>query len=139
MITKHQKAILHFAASKLGLSEAEYRRVLVNIAEVTTSCDLDQAGFEAVMGFFQWMGFAPLAAQGPDFGKRPGFASPAQVELIRTLWREYVRPAAYDEAALNKWLLAKWKVSSLRFLTAGAAPKVITALKAMKARPRKAA
>ena len=45
--------------------------------------------------------------------------------------------APYDgEAELNKWLLRTFKVSSLRFLSKDAARKVITALKAMKARAK---
>ena len=60
-------------------------------------------------------------------------ASFAQIELIRALWAEYTRGRAGEEE-LGKWLLRSFKLSSLRFLTAEAAPKVITALKAMKAR-----
>ena len=100
---------------------------------VTSSTELDQAGFEAIIGFFEYLGFAPLKPKGQDFGVRPGMASFAQLELIRALWGEYTRGAA-DEDALNKWLLAKWKVSSLRFLRKEAAQKIITALMAMKSR-----
>ncbi|WP_292953737.1 hypothetical protein [Paracoccus sp. (in: a-proteobacteria)] len=39
---------------------------------------------------------------------------------------------------MNRWLERCFKISSLRFLTAAAAPKAITALKAMKARSRAA-
>lgn len=133
-LSRKQKALLHIAKSKLGLSDAEYRGALVQIGGgVTSSTELDQAGFEAIIGFFEYLGFAPLKPKGQDFGVRPGMASFAQLELIRALWGEYTRGAA-DEDALNKWLLAKWKVSSLRFLRKEAAQKIITALMAMKSR-----
>ena len=63
----------------------------------------------------------------------------AQLELIRELWRELHDQAACDDEALTGWLLKYHKVSSMRFLTLEAARKVIVALKAWKARPRRAA
>ena len=137
MISVKQKAILHVAKAKLQMTDNQYRSCLVHLAGVESSTDLVRAGFETLMGFFEWKGFAPLAAQGPSFGDRPGMASFAQIELIRALWEEYTRGAA-GEAELNKWLERSFKVSSLRFLTKAAAPKVITGLKAMKARSRAA-
>lgn len=131
-ISAKQKAILHVAKSKLKLSDDLYRLALVKIAGVTTSNDLTVEGFVAVMGYFEHCGFRPMVAGGATYGNRPGFASPAQLELIRTLWSEYTDGA--DEDALCKWLERCFKVSSLRFLQSKAAPKVITALKSMKAR-----
>jgi len=132
-INNKQKALLHVAQGKLGLSESEYRLALVEVGGVTSSTDLDQAGFDAIMGFFEYLGFEPLTAKGQDYGARPGMASFAQIELIRTLWREYTRFRAGEEE-LNKWLRGTWRIDSLRFLSRATAPKVITALKAMKAR-----
>ena len=60
-------------------------------------------------------------------------ATPGQVQLIRALWREYTRFRSGDRD-LDTWLLNKWKVSSLRFLTKADAQKAITALLAMKRR-----
>lgn len=87
-----------------------------------------------MMGLFEYMGFRPTQAQGLNFGKRDGMASFAQIELIRTLWREYTHRRYEGEDQLNKWLERCFKVSSLRFLSAEAARKAITALKAMKTR-----
>lgn len=137
MISNAQKAILHVAKGKLALTDAAYRSALAEIAGVTSATELDQDGFEAMMGFFVYLGFAPLEAKGPDYGKRPGMASWAQLELIRTLWREHTRHTG--EAELNKWLLRTFKVASLRFLSKEAAQGAITALKSMKARSRAAA
>ena len=86
------------------------------------------------MGFFEHSGFRPLVAEGKSYSNRPGFASAAQLELIRPLWMELHHASDLDEAALSGWLLKWFKVSSLRFLTVQAAPKVITALKTWKRR-----
>ncbi|MFV0409575.1 MAG: regulatory protein GemA [Paracoccus sp. (in: a-proteobacteria)] len=86
------------------------------------------------LGLFEYMGFRPMQAQGQNFGKRDGMASFAQIELIRALWREYTQRRYEGENQLNKWLERCFKVSSLRFLSAEAARKAITALKAMKTR-----
>ncbi len=134
MLSKKQNALLHVAVSRLKLTDAEYRAALVEIAGVTSSTELGQDGFTALMGLFEYLGFRPLSAKGENYGDRPGMASFAQLELIRALWREYTR-AAYDgEGELNKWLLRSFRISSLRFMTKSQAQGAITALKAMKAR-----
>jgi len=137
-ISRRQKALLHVAKGKLGIDDASYRSILAQLAGVTSSNELDVAGFEAVMGYFEWLGFVPRSANGQNYGTRPGMASFAQIELIRALWEEYIRKVVgrrFDgEDELNRWLENYWKISSLRFLSAECAPKVITALKAMKAR-----
>ncbi len=126
------------AKAKLGFDDDTYRQVLVRIAGVTTSKDLDNSGFLAVMGFFQYAGFTPTANSAPRYGNRSGMASFAQIELIRELWREIHRDRACDDEALAGWLRKYQKVDSLRFLTADGARKVITAFKAWKARAKAA-
>jgi hypothetical protein len=138
-ITKPQKAILHVAKAKLALDDDTYRQCLVRIAGVTSSVELDQAGFEAVMGFFDYCGFRPMGKGAPRYGNRPGMATFAQLELIRELWRELHGQAECDDNHLIAWLLKYHKVASMRFLTLEAARKVIVALKAWKARPKRAA
>lgn len=135
-ITSRQIALLKVGMKQLGLSDADYRLCLVHIAGVTSATELDREGFEAILAFFEWKGFAPMTAHGPDFGQRPGMASFAQIELIWALWSEFTGGVYDGEAELNKWLLRTFKVSSLRFLTQDAARKAITALKAMKARAK---
>ena len=73
-ISKQQKALLHVAKGKLGLDDDLYRQALIRIAGVTSSTELDQAGFEAVMGFFEYCGFRPLGKGAPRYGNRPGMA-----------------------------------------------------------------
>ena len=132
-LSKRQIALIHVAKTKLGLGDDLYRAVLVNLCGVTSSTELDQAGFETVMGFFEWRGFKPMTPNGANYGPRPGMASYAQLELIRALWFEYSQGRA-GEGELNKWLERCFKLTSLRFLDKATAPKVITALKAMKTR-----
>ena len=133
-ISKKQKAILHIAKGKLGLDDDLYRQALVRIAGVTSSNDLDQGGFAAIMGFFEYCGFQPLGKGAPRYGNRPGMASFAQLELIRELWREIHGTRECDDAALMGWLRKFFKVDSMRFLTLDGARKAITALKAWKSR-----
>lgn len=57
----------------------------------------------------------------------------AQLELVRALWSEWTQGRGTEDG-LNTWLERCFRVSSLRFLTLDGARKVITALKAMKAR-----
>lgn len=133
-LTRPQTTILHVAKSKLALDDETYRQVLVRVAGVTSSKELDNAGFQAVMGFFDYAGFRPLGKGAPRYGDRPGMATFAQLELIRELWRELRREDETNDEALAGWLLKYHKVHSLRFLTLDAARKVITALKAWKSR-----
>jgi hypothetical protein len=135
-LTNPQKAILHVAKAKIGWDDDTYRQVLVRIAGVTTSKDLDQPGFEAIMGFADWCGFRPMGKGAPRYGNRPGMATYAQLELIREMWRELHEQRECDDAALGGWLLKYHKVHSMRFLTMDGARKAITALKAWKARPK---
>ena len=138
-ISKAQITLLHVAKGKLGWDDDLYRSALVRIAGVTSSTELDREGFEAMMGFAEYCGFRPLAPGAPRYGNRPGMATFAQLELIRELWREVHDARTCDDEALMGWLRKWFKVDSMRFLTMEAARKAITALKARKARPRKAA
>ncbi len=65
-------------------------------------------------------------------------ASPAQVDLIRSLWRAWASEPGDDDTTLNRWLEKHYKVSALRFLTREAAGKAITGLKRMSARKAQA-
>ena len=138
-LSRPQTSILHVAKAKLLWDDETYRMALVRIAGVETSKDLDQAGFEAMMGFAEYCGFRPLEKGAPRYGNRPGMATYAQLELIRELWRELHEQETCDDEHLTGWLLKYHKVSSMRFLTLEAARKCIVALKAWKSRPRRAA
>lgn len=132
-ITNNQLKLIWVAKTKLGMRDDVFRSALVEIAGVSSTKELDTEGFQAVMAFFEFAGFRPGTPKGRDYGHRPGMASFAQIELIRVLWREYTRNQT-GEDALNTWLEHYWKISSLRFLRKETAPRIITALKSMKAR-----
>lgn len=132
-LSNKQKAILHVAKAKLELTDAMYRVAMVQVTGKVSATEMDQGDFDALMGLFEHLGFRPLEASGPDYGARPGMASFAQLELIRTLWREYTGGRGTPDS-LGKWIAHSFKVASLRFLTAGDARKAIVALKAMKQR-----
>ncbi len=132
MISQNMIKLIQTAKNKLGLSDGEYRTILARVANVTSCKDLDRDGFDAVMGLFEWLGFEPRKAGGPDYGNRPDMASFKQLELIRALWFEWTQGAGTNEG-LAIWIERTFKVTSPRFLTTEAAQKAIGALKAMKA------
>lgn len=132
-ISHNQMKLIYVAKTKLRLEDDHYRSALVQIGGVTSIKELDRDGFAALIGYFEYLGFEPLTAKGQNYGDRPGMASFAQIEFIRTLWQEYTKRGA-SEDELNKWLERTWKISSLRFLRVQTAPKAITALKTMKTR-----
>ena len=136
IVTPSQLALIHLAAKDRGLTDDHYRSALAQIGGVTSSKDLDREGFDAMMGYFEYIGFAPMVAKGPNYGAREGMATFAQMELIRSLWAEITRRTYAGEDEFNKWLLAKFKVSALRFLKKETAAKVITALMMWKKRLR---
>ncbi|NJL08487.1 MAG: regulatory protein GemA [Bacteroidales bacterium] len=127
-MTPKQIALIHVAKKRLGLTEDQYRALLLWAGGVESAKDLDAAGFERVMGHLTSWGFKSDWNR-RTFGNRPGMASPRQVDLIRDLWRQF--SGADDDAALGKWLERSYKVSSLRFVDAAAAQKAITGLRAM--------
>jgi hypothetical protein len=55
MPTSAQLRLVHIAAKKVGLNDAQYRTLLANAAGVASSKDLDQAGFEDVMAVLEDM------------------------------------------------------------------------------------
>lgn len=136
-ISKRQISLLQVARRHLKLSEDEWRALLIRIGGTNSACELDQAGFEAVLAVCERLGFEPFGAVGPYFGDRPGMASPRQIQFIRDLWRRY-KGGRYVEAELNAWLAHKFKVASLRFADRAVAGRALTALRAMTERQSEA-
>lgn len=135
MPTRKQIALIKVAANQLGLEDDVYRTVLRDHGGVESAKDLDYLGFDRVMKHFAACGFRSTWTR-RSFGNRPGMASPAQVTLIRHLWREWSDTAADDDVGLNHWLESHFGFSALRFLDPGGAHAAITALKAMRDRKR---
>lgn len=129
-ISKQKIALLHVAKQQLGLSEAEYRSILQEAANVDSARKLDEGGFRRVVARFQARGFTS-SIQRRNYGRRVGMATPEQLEYIRGLWRQYTHG---QDGGLERWIEHDFGVSALRFLDQPTAGKVLTALKAMAGR-----
>lgn len=130
-ISREKLSLIHVAKAKLGMAEEDYRAQLRDMAGVDSAAALDDAGFERLMQRFEALGFQSNRAK-RGYGRRPGMATPAQVEYIRHLWTEYT--GGDNEASLNHWLEHSFGVTALRFVDEDVAGDALTALKAMVAR-----
>lgn len=133
VITPKQIALLHVAKKQLSLDDDSYRAILARYGRCESAADLTQPGFTAVIKYFTAMGFRSTRTQ-RTYGYRPTMATPAQVELIRSLWEKFSGKPDDSDVELNRWLERFHKVSSLRFVDNKKGAKVISALKAMLAR-----
>lgn len=134
-VTNRQKALLHVAKAQLGLSDEDWRDLLMRVDRVASSKDLDRYGFDRVLAELERLGFQNTATT-DSFGSRRDMATPAQVHFMRDLWHEYTDGKG-DDASLGRWLQRYSKVSALRFVDAATSAKAIPALKAMVARKRR--
>lgn len=124
-------AVIHVAKRQLALEDDAYRDLLQRVAGVTSSANLNEDGFRAVLAELEAAGFRS------EFGKRHlgnrrhwSMASPAQLALLNALWTEYT-DCKGTERSLGKWLDRQGWASALRFLSAGDAQKAIGALRRM--------
>lgn len=131
-ISNDKKAIVHVAKHQLQVADADYRALLQREAGVSSSVDLDDAGFEAVMREMERLGFRRTAGRAQKT-HREGFASPAQIGKIRSLFQAYI--GRDDEHALGHWLEKHFHVSHVRFLEGWRAGKAIAILLKMNAHP----
>lgn len=131
-LSRSKIAVIQVARQQLGLTEEDYRGILRNCGGVSSSKDLSDDGFEAVMFRLSQLGFRSTWNR-TNLGYRADMATPRQVAFIRRLWADYTNNTG-DDASLGKWLESKFKVSSVRFIPAANAQKVITALKNMQNR-----
>jgi phage gp16-like protein len=134
MINDQQRKLIHLAKRKINLADADYRAMLQHVAGVESSNNLDDASFSAVMAELGRLGFHTVQ-QAPQFGERSGWATEAQLNYIRSLWRKYA--GTEDEVGMRHFLQKHFNVSSLRFLDSATVPKVIVTFKRM-AEQRKA-
>lgn len=134
-LAANKVAVLQVARRQLALTDDDYRAVLFNIGGVRSSKELTDDAFDAVMFRLSQLGFKSDWNQ-RNFGYRADKATPRQVALIRHLWDQFTSGEGTDET-LGKWMEAKFKISSVRFLRAADARKVIGALTAMNAKPKK--
>lgn len=137
-LSREKIAIVHVAAHQLRMPDADYRALLMQTAGVNSSSGLNEAGFRAVMLRMEKLGFthAKPKAPAPQYGRRDGMATPAQVGTIARLWARW--HGRDDARALGHWLDHSFHVSDLRFVDAPTAQKAIEGLKAMIARKARA-
>lgn len=133
-LSREKIALVHVAAHQLRMPDADYRALLLATAGVNSSRGLSEAGFRAVMLRFEKLGFThpKPKASAPQYGRRDGMATPAQVSAILRLWARW--HGRDDARALGHWLDRSFHVSDLRFVDAPTAQKAIEGLKAMVAR-----
>jgi len=145
-ITKPQRDLLHTAKAKLGMDEATYRAMLRNVAGVTSSTELSQRKFQAVLDHLEAIGFTKTVGthertgfvarkrKWDALGNRRKMATPAQLARIETDWdmmRWYWAPKGFGnkELALRSFVKHAAGVSDLAFLSYAQAIQVITAIK----------
>jgi hypothetical protein len=135
-ITAAQRRMVQAARRQLDLDDATWRALLERVAGVRSSSDLDQATFTALVFDLERLGFNNTS-RGKPFGERPGFATGAQLALIKRLWGEYIAQPG-GETGLSTWLRRTYHIDHLRWLGFDQARGAIEGLKAMVNR-RKAA
>lgn len=109
MISNAQKAVLHIASQQLHLEREQYEAILQEQAGVTSSSDLDKAGFMKVMTRLEQLGFETTSPK----KKRPRRyqpnepITPQQQELIRDLylqlgWSDLARQSGFNQRQVRK-------------------------------------
>lgn len=129
-ISNQQKAVIHVAQGQLHMADEDYRALLLRVACVKSSADLDEPGFDAVMAEFERLGFRTVKTR-TQTPRREGMATPAQVGKILGLWKSY--SGSDDDLRMGLWLEKHFRVSHLRFLDARRAGKTIAVLEKMAA------
>lgn len=132
-----QTRLIQAARKQLGLADDDYRAILEQEAGVSSSRDLENWSFDRVVARLEALGFKNTSRRRrQSFGDRPGMATPAQVDMILRLWREWLDRD--DDVSLGHWLEKSFKISAVRFLDQSAAHQAINGLRAMTDRKRKA-
>ena len=132
-------AAIHVLKSKLQLSDDDYRALLRNLTQKTSSKDLTDKERQAVRDHMQQLaeraGVAkPLRrrATGRTFAQAKAAASPRE-RKVWALWHQLHRDGLGDNpsaAALNAWVKRQVGVDALRFCTGPQLDTLIEALKA---------
>jgi len=122
--------MIHVGKSQLHMADEDYRALLLRVAGVRSSTDLEEHGFEALMAEFERLGFRKVKRRTPTV-RREGMATPAQLGKILGLWKSY--SGEDDHLHMRRWLEKYCHVSHVRFLDDRRASKAIVALEKMKA------
>ena len=136
-------AAIHVLKSRLQLSDDDYRALLKNLTQKTSSKDLTDKERQAVRDHMQNLaersGVAkPLRRRTPGrtFAQAKAAASPRE-RKVWALWNQLVRDGVVHNpsaAALNAWVERTVHVSALRFANSAQLDTLIEALKAWQER-----
>jgi len=128
-----QIRIIKTAVRQLGIDDPTYRQLLVRVAGVDSSKKLSQRGFNDVLDELARLGWTSSSNRKPFASRnRPGYATNAQISLIRRCFREW--SGRDDDRGLNAWIKRTFGVDHLKWLTIDDAPKAVAGCKAMAAR-----
>lgn len=128
VLTREKLSLIHLACNRLAMAEEDYRALLQRAGGVTTSKDLDAAGFKAVMAEFERLGFESTANRERrlEVQRQGTHATYRQRQKVEAMWNAW--KGRRDPDGLNRWLDGHFQASNLRFLSRDKAPKVIAAL-----------
>lgn len=125
-LTSRHYSILRVAKAQLGLSEDDYRAILLRLTGQESAKMMDTKGFQKVMTHFEKIGFVSTAKR-KDFSRQPGKATEAQLRKIAALWSEFTDGTG-DEAGLRRWMANHGHGNAPTWLNRSGAQKVIAAL-----------
>jgi phage gp16-like protein len=128
MLSREKLSLIHVAKTRLAMEDDDYRAILSREANVASSRELNDQGFDRVMAAFERLGFESTAKaeKRKEAGRLGTNATYAQRRMMQQLWNRY--KGASDPAGLRHWLSNHFQISDLRFVSAAAAPKIIHAL-----------
>lgn len=95
-ITNPKKSLIHVAKAKLGMEEADYRALLMRAAGVSSSSQLDVAGFNMVMAEFERLGFRGTRARAwpppPSWARSGPCGGPTRAGMMTWPWAAGWKP-----------------------------------------------
>ncbi len=145
-IARWQIKRIHTVLHAIGMDDAMYRAMLGREPFFATTCKaLDYQKAQLLIQRLEYVGEKCgvwskrrwTAETGhlkyEDLKRRPGMASPRQLRMIEAMWKDvsYQASDAEKERAFNKFLLAHFGISDLRFLEDRQARKIVKTLEAM--------
>lgn len=134
-VRNNQLAQIHIAKNALGLDDETYRAILMTVARVSSSKDLDFAGRMKVLDHFKSRGWKPKPPKKAK-QKRP-LDQDQQSRKIRSLWLELFDLGVVldsSEAAINRFIKNQIRVDRIEWLDARQASQIIERLKKWKQR-----
>lgn len=128
-LTTSHYSILRIAQKQLGISDDDYRAILLRFSGQDSAKGLDSKSFAKVMAHFELMGFKSTSTK-KNAARRPGMASEAQLRKITALWAAFTDGTG-DETSLRHWMEKHRHGHGPRWLETAGAQKVIAALTSM--------